>query len=214
MPGLPGRMLAPDEVVALLDACARDSSHRGPRDALIVTLAAIAGLRRAEVCSLDRSSVIEWQWPPWAGPVTILVKGKGGRFRVVYLYGRHMDVALHWMMVRGHEPGPWLVSSTKGGGMTRARLTPNGLWRALRRRQVQAGIAPFSPHDLRRTMISTMLDRGVDMALVARLAGHVSIVTTALYDRRPQAAAKRAAGVVQVSYLEGMTHATGFGPAL
>lgn len=207
-------MLAASEVVALLDVCARDRSHRGPRDALIITLAAVAGLRRAEICALDVASVIEWQWPPWSGPVTILVKGKGGKFRVVYLYGRHMDVALHWMMVRRVEPGPWVVSSTKGGGMTLDRLTPNGLWRALRRRQVEAGIAPFCPHDLRRTMISTMLDRGVDMALVARLAGHASIVTTAMYDRRPQVAAKRAAGAVQVSYLEGMTHATGYGPAL
>lgn len=202
-PGLPGRMLSQGEISALLEACERDRSHRGARDALIIALGVSSGLRRAEACGLDEWCILG----PGSHPIEIVVRGKGGRFRLAYLYDRAMGLLLEWMLVRRTafarrrrewEPGPLLLSSTKAGGISRARLSPGGLWRALRRRQEQAGIPAFTPHDLRRTFISNLLDQGVDLALVARLAGHRSVITTSMYDRRPEKAAKAAAVLAQL----------------
>jgi len=61
----------------------------------------------------------------------------------------------------------------------------------VQKRHLQAGVAPFTPHDLRRSFISELLDDGVDIATIARQVGHSNIQTTARYDRRDQTAQQR-----------------------
>ena len=82
---------------------------------------------------------------------------------------------------------------------------PNELGRLLARfaRKIarRAGVSDFTPHDLRRTAGSDMLDAGADLAVVADILGHSSVdVTRRSYDRRGERAARKAASLVNFPY--------------
>lgn len=151
-----GRMLAPHELAHLLEApCARDRA--------MVALMAGCGLRREETCALDVADV--------TGSSVTVRGGKGNKDRVVPMPP--------WVagIVRSAMPdgdGP-LLRNADGG-----RLSVGGINYLLGRLGV-----PCSPHDLRRTYCSNMLDVA-DVVTVQQLMGHASTTQTARYDRRPE----------------------------
>jgi site-specific recombinase XerD len=77
-------------------------------------------------------------------------------------------------------------------------ITPDALFKVLERLEESAELKDFSPHDLRRFYISDLIDAGADLPAVQRLVGHASVNTTARYDRRGEAAAKKAAGMIDL----------------
>jgi len=70
----------------------------------------------------------------------------------------------------------------------------------LAKRATAAGVGDLSPHDLRRTYVGDLLDRGADIATVQKLAGHADVSTTARYDRRAAPPRRAAADLLHVPY--------------
>jgi site-specific recombinase XerD len=188
-----GRALTDREVSRLVDACLRDSSPAGARDLALVALLGSGGLRRSEATALDLSHFDEE-----AG--TLRVRGKGDKERLVYLGREALRTVLDWLGARGTDPGPLLRPVSKAGCVELRRLSDQAVYNALRKRAKESRVRAFSPHDLRRTCITNMLDRGGDLSVVQDIAGHSSISTTKIYDRRGEAAKKRTSALASLPY--------------
>lgn len=190
-----GRALTAGEIAALLEACAKDATAAGARDAALIALLRAAGLRRAEVCGLDVDD-----YSPAAGVLTVR-HGKRNKSREIPIGNGTADALADWLTVRGTEPGPLFVPVNKGGRIVEIRrMWPDAIFAALAKRAAQAGVSDLSPHDLRRTFASDLLDAGADIAVVARLMGHESVTTTSRYDRRGEGAKRKAIDLLHVPY--------------
>ena len=187
-----GRAVSSGEMRAIFAAC--DSSPAGRRDAALLSLLYGGGLRRAEVVALDVANV-----DVDTGEVT--VRGKGGRERLVHLTNGALQAVLDWLDVRGTAEGPLLPPVLKGGRIQLGRrMTAQAVYERLRRLGAAAGVQAFSPHDLRRSFISDLLDQGADLSTVQQLAGHASVTTTQRYDRRGERTKRKAADLLHVPY--------------
>jgi integrase/recombinase XerD len=189
-----GRELTAGEIVALMQACQNDPSPAGARDAAIIGLMYAAGLRRQEVVSLALSS-----YDSESGK--LVLTGKRSKQRAVYLLNGAADAMADWLEIRGSAGSALFVAVNKGGEMdTTKPLSDQAIYNLLGKRAAEAGVKDFSPHDLRRTFISDLLDKGADIATVAKMAGHANVQTTARYDRRPEEAKRKAASLLHVPY--------------
>ena len=188
-----GRALSDREVSRLVDACARDTTPAGARDLALIALLGSGGLRRSESTSLDLSHFDE-------EAAALRVRGKGDKERLVYLGREALRSMLNWLGVRGDDHGPLLCPVSKAGEIELRRLSDQAVYNALRKRAKEARVRAFSPHDLRRTCITNMLDRGGDLSVVQDIAGHSSISTTKIYDRRGEAAKRRTSALASFPY--------------
>ncbi len=191
---LKGRALSTGEIQALFNACCQDKSVKGSRDAALIAVLYGAGLRRAEVVAL--------QLQDWNGQNNCLTvrSGKGDKDRTTYLDDGAAAALLDWLHWRGNLPGPLFYPTRRGGRIEIRSMTDQAVLDILRQRGQEASIASFSPHDFRRTFISNLLDAGADISTVQKLAGHASPVTTARYDRRGEAAKRKAASLLHTPY--------------
>jgi site-specific recombinase XerD len=200
-----GRALARSELEALFASCALDPSPAGARDAAALALLYGAGLRRSEAVTVDLGHL---DLPT----DTIKVLGaKGRKDRVTYL-GAAVETVARWVALRGPTAGPLLLAVNKAGRIVFRRLCGDAVRRLLERRARTAGVAGFSPHDLRRSCASDLLDAGADLAVVQRMLGHADPATTSRYDRRGEEAKKRAARLLHVPVRRPETDPEGVSP--
>ncbi len=89
----------------------------------------------------------------------------------------------------------------KGDRILPRRLTDQAVLGIVQRRGAEAGVAHFSPHDLRRTFVSDLLDAGADISTAKKLAEHSSETTTGRYDRRGEEAKRKAARLLHIPYV-------------
>ncbi|MGB3754993.1 MAG: tyrosine-type recombinase/integrase [Rivularia sp. (in: cyanobacteria)] len=188
---LKGRALNDKEIFKLWEDCLNDNSNLGARDAALLGVLAV-GLRRSEITHLDLSN-----FKSRTRSLNIQ-RTKGNSERILYLPKQAVEVIKEWLLVRGKEPGSLLYPLSKGHKIMRRRMSEQGILRALVRRGERAGVHGFTPHDFRRTFISDLLDLGVDIVTVQKLADHASPNTTAKYDRRGEEAKKKAIDLLNI----------------
>jgi integrase len=189
-----GRDLHEGEVMALARACMNDETPAGIRDAAIIGILATGGLRREELTALTLAHVDS------SGRIEVR-GGKGRKDRTVYLAGGALAALLDWLDLRGDVPGPLFHPIRKNGAIQHGQpMTAQAVYKLLVKRAAQAGVADFSPHDFRRTFVGDLLDKGVDISIVSKLAGHSDPKTTARYDRRPEGVKREASARLHYPY--------------
>jgi len=189
-----GRGLTSGEITALMADCEHDTTNAGARDAAIIGLMYSCGLRREEMVTLDLAD-----YDTESG--RLVVRGKGNKEQLAWLTGGAQRAVSDWLTVRGEDPGALFVAVNKSGRITSLKnMTPKTIYNMLSKRAIEAGVKSFSPHDVRRTFISDLLDAGADITTVSKMAGHANVTTTSRYDRRPEEAKRKAASLLHVPY--------------
>mgnify|MGYP001091955507 CR=1 FL=1 len=188
-----GRHLRQGELAALLGAC-QDGSPAGVRDAALLAVAYVCGLRRAELAGLTLADYDQEE-----GTLRI-TKGKGNKERIVPLADGAREALTDWLNVRGGGDGRLFTVIRKGDHVTLGGLSAQSVYDVLAKRAEEAHVKKFSPHDLRRTFAGDLLDAGADIATVQKLMGHANANTTAGYDRRDAKAKKAAVNKLYVPY--------------
>jgi site-specific recombinase XerD len=189
--GVAGRSLDVDELRSLFEVCNADPSSAGVRDGALIAVLYCTGMRRNEMVGLTLAD-----YDPKQEAFTI--RGKGNKVRPAFLTGDARDRLGQWLEIRGQSLGPLFVSISKAGTFGAEALRGQSIRFILQSRSKQAGVKPFSPHSMRRTTATHLLEHGVDLAIVQKMLGHRHLSTTALYDRRGEAAKKKAAENLRV----------------
>lgn len=191
-----GRALPNGEIRAMFATCLEDTTPGGVRDAALFAVLYGAGLRRAELVALDIGD-----YTADDGGVRVR-HGKGDKARISYLPQSLRPLVARWVALRGTSAGALFYPVQKNGRIVPTRLGESSVQWILRERANAAGVADFSPHDLRRTYISNLLDAGADISTVQKLAGHANVTTTQRYDRRGEVSKRAAAERLYVPEVE------------
>jgi integrase/recombinase XerD len=169
------RFLSLDDVDRLIDA-PDTATAIGLRDRALIEVLYASGLRVSELVGLRVTDVRIDE-----GYLQCL--GKGNKQRIVPMGGqaagwvrRYLDTARPALSKR--RESPWLFLNARGGG----QLTRGGFWKILKAHGARAGIrAPLSPHVLRHSFATHLLERGADLRAIQTMLGHADLSTTQIY---------------------------------
>ena len=173
-PGLP-TYLSAEEVDRLLTA-PDTSTPRGLRDRALIELLYATGLRVSELVRLKLADVTLDQ-----GFLTCL--GKGSKERMVPIGDSAVAWVRRWQAdgrgaLLGGRTSPWLfVSGPRGTPLTRV-----GFWKLLKRHGTSVGVGhALSPHVVRHSFATHLLDRGADLRAIQMMLGHADLSSTQIY---------------------------------
>lgn len=181
------KVLNEEQVKDLIDSIYEDAIEKPEKirmAALLETLYA-SGLRVSELVGLPLKSLLV---DPTSKSLQkmLLVKGKGGRERLVPLTSQAIQALQAYLKIRDYfvrKSGPksaiWLFPSASLQG----HLTRQGFGQLLKLQALQAGLDPktLSPHVMRHSFATHLLNRGADLFVIQKLLGHADIGTTQIY---------------------------------
>ena len=174
-----------DTVTRLLEAASLGDTPAALRDRALLEVLYGSGARISEAVGLDVDDVLG---PDGAGPAAgagaaVRLFGKGSKERLVPL-GSYAVEALEAYLVRGRPAlatggrgTPAVFLNSRGG-----RLSRQSAWAVLRQAAERAGVSgSVSPHTLRHSFATHLLEGGADVRVVQELLGHASVTTTQVY---------------------------------
>ena len=148
--------------------CIRDSA----RDAVILELLYATGMRISELCSLNFYDI---------GDDSVRVVGKGSKERIIPIHQRALSILdrylVHFYPIERPQNTSPLFVSKKG-----IRISRNCVWRRMQYYSKKIGLAKkISPHTLRHSFATHLLENGADIRIIQELLGHETIATTEKY---------------------------------
>lgn len=172
------RYLSEQQIAALLDAPLKMPAQKNApawlrqRDRALLEVLYGGGLRVSEVCSL------RWEHLRADSQSALIVNAKGGKSRWVILGAAAFCALDDFVAASGlSRRGPVFVNKNKSGA-----VTPVAVQQLLKRYLAFAGLdTSLTPHKLRHSFATHLLDRGADLRSVQKLLGHSSLATTQLY---------------------------------
>ena len=172
---LPKALPLPD-VEAILEAAGAPDTVLALRDRALLELLYGTGARISEAVGLDIDDLDQVDG-------TVLLRGKGGKERLVPVGGYARDAVAAYLararpdLVGAGRGGPAMFLNSRGG-----RLSRQSAWAVLVKAAERAGVtASVSPHTLRHSFATHLLDGGADVRVVQELLGHASVTTTQVY---------------------------------
>lgn len=170
------KAISVEEVISILESASAPDTALAIRDRALLEVLYGSGARISEVVGLDRDDID-------AESRSIRLRGKGDRERVVPL-GSHALAAVDAYFVRSRPVlavagvgTPAIFLNSRGG-----RISRQSAWALLKSAADRAGLAArVSPHTLRHSFATHLLDGGADVRTVQELLGHASVTTTQVY---------------------------------
>ena len=170
------KFLTEDEITKLLEVSCKPGTNEGHRDAVIMELLYATGLRVGELVSLNVGDVNTEE-------SYIRCLGKGSKERIVHLYPKALQELMKYMqqarlgLLGSRKQEPALFVNHRG-----ERLTRQWIWSILKNYAQAAGIkSSITPHTLRHSFATHLLQNGASLRHVQELLGHSSISTTQVY---------------------------------
>jgi site-specific recombinase XerD len=164
-----------DEVREIINTASGESLAQ-KRDKAILILLFSSGLRRAELTGLDRDQVN-------LKKREFSVIGKGSKIRIVFISEEASEIIKSYLEKRTDIDSALFVRIVKNPGEhSNLRLTPRSIQRMIKKYTVKAGVLKkVTPHVLRHSFATNLLQNGADIRSVQSLLGHSSISTTQIY---------------------------------
>lgn len=186
-PKLPKRLpetLTQDDINNLLDTASADNSANGLRLQAMLELMYGAGLRVSELASLKLSALQIHNGKQNNDADFIIIKGKGSKERLVPLHDKARRAIANYLAVREQflnekEASLWLFPYHRAEGY----ITRQQFGVMLKELAIKANINPdkISPHTLRHSFATHLLEGGADLRVIQELLGHSDISTTQIY---------------------------------
>lgn len=160
-------VLTEAEIQALLDAPSQEDLL-GIRDRALLELLYASGLRASEICTLNIGDLTE---------EFVRVKGKGSKERLVPVAASAVRAIDAYLLQRTDQKVPALFVSRSG-----KRLDRVAIWNRVKLHAKSAGLLKrISPHTLRHSFATHLLENGADLRIIQEMLGHASIATTDRY---------------------------------